>query len=208
MFPFSDGFYVECGAADGELFSNTLFFERHRNWTGLLIEPNPVLFKRLMDTNRNSFMINACLNTENVTGQYLFDPIPLVGGLVHEMMTSHRQTINSTYDKILVQCFPFYSIIMALGRKRIDLFSLDVEGGELGILKTIPFNEISVDVFLVEYFVKGSKRETVARLNNLRTFLDSKGYGLVAILKRDLLFIKRNVMSRLSLKYWRAKLEN
>ena len=208
MFSFSDGFYVECGAGDGELFSNTLFFERHRNWTGLLIEPNPVLFRRLMDTNRNSFMINACLNTENVTGQYLFDPIPLVGGLIHEMMTTHRKTIKSTYDKILVQCFPFYSIMMALRRKHIDLFSLDVEGAELGILKTIPFNEISVDVFLVEYFVKGSKRDTVARLNYLKTFLDLKGYRLVAILKRDLLFIKRNVMSNINLKYWRAKLEN
>jgi len=36
-----DGFFVECGAADGESFSNSLFFELERNWTGLLIEANP-----------------------------------------------------------------------------------------------------------------------------------------------------------------------
>ncbi len=29
-----NGFYVECGAGDGEGLSNTLFFERERNWTG------------------------------------------------------------------------------------------------------------------------------------------------------------------------------
>jgi len=32
------GFFVECGAHDGEYLSNTLFFELERNWTGLLIE--------------------------------------------------------------------------------------------------------------------------------------------------------------------------
>ena len=33
-----NGFFIECGAFDGEDFSNSLFFELHRNWTGLLIE--------------------------------------------------------------------------------------------------------------------------------------------------------------------------
>ena len=35
------GFYVEAGAYDGEELSNTLLFELYRNWTGLLVEPNP-----------------------------------------------------------------------------------------------------------------------------------------------------------------------
>jgi len=33
-----NGFFVECGAHDGEHLSNTLFFELERDWTGLLIE--------------------------------------------------------------------------------------------------------------------------------------------------------------------------
>ena len=28
------GFFIECGAAEGEDYSNTLFFELKRNWTG------------------------------------------------------------------------------------------------------------------------------------------------------------------------------
>ena len=36
-----DGFYIEAGANDGLNQSNTVFFERHRGWTGLLVEPLP-----------------------------------------------------------------------------------------------------------------------------------------------------------------------
>lgn len=34
------GFFVEAGAFNGEYLSNSLFFEIHRNWTGLLVEAN------------------------------------------------------------------------------------------------------------------------------------------------------------------------
>ena len=41
------GFFVECGGFDGETSSNSLFFEKDRNWTGLLIEADPGLYKKL-----------------------------------------------------------------------------------------------------------------------------------------------------------------
>ena len=37
-----DGFFVECGAFDGETRSNTLNLERDLGWTGVLIEADPV----------------------------------------------------------------------------------------------------------------------------------------------------------------------
>jgi hypothetical protein len=39
------GFFVEAGAWEGVLRSKTLFLERERKWTGILIEPNPNAFK-------------------------------------------------------------------------------------------------------------------------------------------------------------------
>ena len=43
----NNGFFVEAGAWDGESFSNTLFFELKKNWTGLLVEPNPDAFEMM-----------------------------------------------------------------------------------------------------------------------------------------------------------------
>ncbi len=46
-----------------------------------------------------------------------------------------------------VQCFPIYSILSALNRTTVDYFSLDVEGDELSVLKTIPWNSVHIQVF-------------------------------------------------------------
>jgi hypothetical protein len=36
-----EGFFIEAGAYDGEIFSNSLHFELKQGWKGLLVEPNP-----------------------------------------------------------------------------------------------------------------------------------------------------------------------
>ena len=57
-----------------------------------------------------------------------------------------------------VQCFPFYSILLALNIKHIDVFSLDVEGAEVLILDTIPFDKVDISMLNVEYqHVKGGR---------------------------------------------------
>jgi hypothetical protein len=45
-----------------------------------------------------------------------------------------------------VQCFPLYSILLAMGTTEIDYFSLDVEGSEYKILKTIPWHKVNIKV--------------------------------------------------------------
>ena len=37
-----NGFFVECGALDGETRSNTLILEEELEWNGILIEADPV----------------------------------------------------------------------------------------------------------------------------------------------------------------------
>ena len=57
------GFFLECGAYDGETQSNTLWFERVRHWTGLLVEADPENYRQLMSKHRKAYTVNACLNT-------------------------------------------------------------------------------------------------------------------------------------------------
>lgn len=49
-------------------------------------------------------------------------------------------------DMVEVQCFPFYSILLAVGTTHVDFFSLDVEGHEIAVLKTIPFHKVFIKV--------------------------------------------------------------
>ena len=57
-----DGFFVECGALDGETRSNTLVFERQLNWTGLLIEADPLNFAKIITKNRKAYVSPSCLS--------------------------------------------------------------------------------------------------------------------------------------------------
>ena len=45
-----------------------------------------------------------------------------------------------------VTCLPLYTILLAVGNPTVDFFSLDVEGAELEILKTIPWDKVNINV--------------------------------------------------------------
>ena len=63
---------------------------------------------------------------------------------VNTWMKQQRQYVAEGQSKVL--CFPFYSVLLAMGNPVVDYFSLDVEGAELQILKTIPWDKVDIKV--------------------------------------------------------------
>jgi hypothetical protein len=64
-----------------------------------------------------------------------------------------------------VGCGPMQPILDVTGMLDVDLFSLDVEGGELEVLKTIDFSRTNIDMLMVELDgYNPEKDETVRRL--------------------------------------------
>ena len=172
-----NGIFVECGALDGEAFSNTLYLESKRHWTGLLIEANQKAFKELLKKGRNAYSINACVSTSNSTGVMKFAPAWLLGGLVGTMDDTHLRAIGPPMGRApeqLVQCFPMYSMMVAAGLHHVDFISLDIEGAELEVLRTLPFDKIRIEVIAVEYRSSDMKtinrKASVAKLEKLRAF--------------------------------------
>jgi FkbM family methyltransferase len=53
------GFFVDVGAFDGQLGSNTFFFEKRLGWSGMAFEPNPPAFEALRRT-RSCQAIQGC----------------------------------------------------------------------------------------------------------------------------------------------------
>ena len=69
---------------------------------------------------------------------------------------------------------------MAVGQTGVDYFSLDVEGPELEILQTIPFDKMAIDVISIEYKVLGVNRRegrdsSLKKLQNIRNFFKALG---------------------------------
>ena len=59
-------------------------------------------------------------------------------------------TLLETAGSFNVACVPLQSIIDWTGLYDIDLFSLDVEGAELAVLKTVDLNLTNIHVIVVE----------------------------------------------------------
>ena len=78
-----NGFFIEAGAFDGELYSNTLLLEMRHNWTGLLVEPLPEAYQALLTKNRKAYSIETCLSTEKRVTQVNFDAAGLFGGIIN-----------------------------------------------------------------------------------------------------------------------------
>lgn len=160
------GFYVECGALDGETRSNTLMLERLRSWEGLLIEADPANYKLLKKKHRKAFTINACLSIYPFPVMMQFKQRFNQG----KLLENSDDLKEKKGDVIEVQCFPLYSILLAINVTRIDFFSLDVEGDELKVLQTLPFDKIDIEMMTVEF------KHIDLGENYLKNFVESKGY--------------------------------
>ena len=77
-------FFLEAGAYDGEMISNTLFFEMKLGWSGLLIEPNPIAFEKLLHKQRKAWAINACISRKPYPEIIEFDMDGISGGIITE----------------------------------------------------------------------------------------------------------------------------
>ena len=54
--------------------------------------------------------------------------------------------VTRNAELIRVLCLPLISILNAIGNPSIDYFSLDIEGAELAVLKTIPWEKVDIKV--------------------------------------------------------------
>ncbi|XP_023327396.1 protein Star [Eurytemora carolleeae] len=180
-----DGFFIEAGAWDGEHISNTLLLEVKRDWSGLLIEPNPETFKSLKGKNRNAWISPACLSTTTRPIIIDFKLDGLLGGIVG----NQDKKTDSEYSTVKVSCVPLYTMLLALNNPTVHYFSLDIEGAELKVLKTVPWN-------LVDIWLLGIESNHVGELDSMESrsdiieFMVAQGYRHIGTVGIDDFFVK------------------
>ncbi|WIA16431.1 hypothetical protein OEZ85_013119 [Tetradesmus obliquus] len=190
----ASGFFVESGAHDGTSLSNTVFLEANRNWTGLLVEANPELFEMLVSSSNRtaSTAINACLSPSGKREVLDFALGGFLGGLTGYMSEAHDHRMKSeikaagdaagptnTGRTVSVTCWPLHEMMAALGKTRVDYWSLDTEGSEAAILNATDFDKVDVSVMTVEV------NDAQARAN-VEIVMATKPFKLHSVLGSDL----------------------
>jgi FkbM family methyltransferase len=150
-----NGIFVEVGALDGLAYSNTLFFERERDWRGVLIEANPRCYPHLLASGRpgSRKVFGAAAAAYGMAS--FIDVHGVVGwsGLEAEMNPRHLARIDASggaTETYLVPTLPLYEILIRCGLRHIDYMSIDIEGGELSALSSVDFGYVDIDILEVE----------------------------------------------------------
>lgn len=155
----SHGIFVEAGAFNGEYLSNTLYLEANHSWTGLLVEPNSAAFKGLVKKNRKSYAAHSCLSVAPHPDIVEFYSADVFGGINMELEDVNNKDLErirkSVPEKLRtkesVECYPLYSLLLAADiAHNVDLLSLDIEGAELAVLKTMPWDKVNIELIMIE----------------------------------------------------------
>ena len=142
-----DGRYLELGALDGVTYSNTKFFHDHLGFKGVLIEPLPSAYENLSTNRPADDTYNVAISSSN-------DPVSFVGtwataGMTSVMADSFKDAHHPNQEEYFVPSRPLGEVLHESSISYLDFFCLDVEGGELEVLKTMDWT-IPVYVFCVE----------------------------------------------------------
>ena len=66
------GVYVEFGARNGESESNTYFYEHALNWTGLLVEANPIEIPGIREKRPTALILEGGICSEHAKVEFAF----------------------------------------------------------------------------------------------------------------------------------------
>ena len=188
-----NGFFIECGAFDGLLESNTLFFERFMEWKGINVEPHPDLFTRLVSNRPNSINLNVALTSPTKKGNLEFcgfdfksrQDINLYGkysGLGHvkvlDIKNYDQLGLKDGESRVYnVNGITYKDLIEFNKVSSVNLFVLDAEGSEIDVIEGMIGCSILPDIMCVEYGFIG--------LNNLTNCLSDLGYKKYSVIHNN-----------------------
>jgi FkbM family methyltransferase len=141
---FKNGVFIEASANDGITQSNTYYLEKGKQWTGLLVEAIPELYLKCRAARQSSKVYNCGLvppdHPEMTLRMHFANLMSVADGAInsgqikeHVQQGLECQGLASTYQ-VVVPALTLASLVEECRLDRIDFLSLDVEGGEAGVL--------------------------------------------------------------------------
>lgn len=111
---------------------------------------------------------------------------------IDQVTHMHRKIMDglSQFSRrtISIQCFPLYSILLALGNPTVHYMSLDIEGAEINVLRTIPFDKVDIKILDIEANHLGEVFE--GNRTDLAELLTKSGYYHFRDVKIDQIWVK------------------
>jgi FkbM family methyltransferase len=132
-----DGVFVEVGAYDGIVLSNTFFLESI-GWTGVLVEPVPEKAEKCRINRPRSLVFECAAVGSDLPGDISFHEV-IDGGVysTSRLSKDHSARLEryGLHTRTLtVRARTLDSMLEEAQLKRVDFVSIDVEGAEVDVL--------------------------------------------------------------------------
>ena len=146
-----NGYFVEIGAFDGVLGSNCIHFDKSMNWEGLAIEPSKIQFEKL-SKNRNCKVLNKAISSTEKDVEFIevIEGLTQMSGIDDDNYSAKLIIENNKKNKFNKNKMKTSTFEKSILTKEIDYLSIDIEGAELDVLKSINFQEYIIKVISVE----------------------------------------------------------
>jgi FkbM family methyltransferase len=183
----TDGVFVDVGGYDGVTGSNSLFFEMFRGWNGILVEPAPTQLRKA-EAVRRCPCLGYAVAGEAGTLEFMevSKGFTQMSGFLDSYEPDllmrvrgdkrHEEVVHTLKTKTL------NSILAEQNITQVDFLSLDVEGGEMGILQNFDFKAVDVNIWTIENNTQDTAIPELMRDN---------GFDLVEFAGVDDIFRKR-----------------
>ena len=178
---FKNGVFIDIGAHDGVKMNNTLYFEKTNGWTGVNVEPIREVYDKLLANRPKCINLNCAVSDKNGTAKFIMNRgyTELISGLESDYDPRHLERLKKelaqqggSSDVIVVETKRVDTICNENNITHIHYLSIDVEGAEFSVIKSIDFEKVFIDVIGFENNYDDTSVPIVE-------YLKSKGYMFI-----------------------------
>ena len=152
---FKGGVFIDVGAHDGVTINNTIFFENQRGWTGINVEPIKSVYDNLVINRPKCINVNCAISEINGTADFIINSgyTEMLSGLKDTYDPRHLERLNNEIEHyggntitIPVTTIRLDAILHEYKFTHVNYLSIDVEGAEFSVIKSIDFTKVFIDV--------------------------------------------------------------
>ncbi|HZX36132.1 MAG TPA: FkbM family methyltransferase [Thermodesulfobacteriota bacterium] len=166
--------YLDIGAHDPFHFNNTFLFYQ-KGCTGVNIEPNPFLFKRLLSKRGRDINLNAGIAAKEGSLDFyvITTDASTLSTFSKETAERYCSFGNQKIKEILkINVLNVNDVVKKHFSQKPNLVSLDVEGLEMEILRSFDFGSFRPEVFCIETITYAEEKKVA----EITEYMQSVGY--------------------------------
>lgn len=152
---YKNGVFFDVGAHDGITFNNTLHFAKYNKWSGVNVEPIKSVYDKLIVNRPYAININCAVSNIDGTSEFICNTgyTEMLSGLRCDYDDRHLNRLQNELNQmggttkiINVKTKRIETICDENNIKQINYLSIDVEGAEFDVIKSINFDKVFIDV--------------------------------------------------------------